>query len=409
MNTFETFKDLSIPEPLSQALEKMQFTHPTPIQKASIPAGLAGKDILGTAQTGTGKTGAFGIPLLTKVYGSPGQVALVLAPTRELAAQIHQVLRQMAKGMKVNGTLVVGGESFHRQSGELRRGTDYIIATPGRLLDHLKEGTMKLENVNFLVLDEVDRMLDMGFAPQIKQIMKHLSGPRQTLLFSATLPADITSMANKLLKDPIRVSMQAVAQPTAQVTERAVRTTQDKKIGLLLKEVKTQEGKVLIFTRTKSRTDRVARDLGQKGLSVVKLHGGRSQGQRKQALEAFRSGSSRIMVATDLAGRGIDVQDIELVINFDMPGSREDYIHRIGRTGRFGKTGIALSFVCDGESDGNRLIFSSKPPRRGGGGGASRGRRPQGQGGRRPARGGSSSRSGGRSGGSRSSRPRGHR
>ncbi len=356
LKSFESFNQLDLPIPLGAALLQMGFLSPTPVQEATIPLALSGRDVLGTAQTGTGKTGAFGIPLLTFLERSPKHRALVLAPTRELAAQIHSVLQQMGKGMGFYGTLLVGGESFNRQAHELQQGTDYIIATPGRLIDHMQQRTVNLSSVGLLVLDEVDRMLDMGFIPQIRQIMTQVPQDRQTLLFSATLPPEITSLAGSFLKDPERVAIGAVENSISQVVEATIRLMGDAKNTTLLKELKVRQGKVLVFARTQARTDRLAKLLFREGLSVVTLHGGRSQGQRKLALERFRSGASRILVATDLAGRGIDVLDIEHVINYDVPGSREDYIHRIGRTGRNGKTGHALTLLENHDSDGEEVV-----------------------------------------------------
>lgn len=354
--------------PLAESLEKMGFMTPTPVQAATIPPALEGQDILGTAQTGTGKTGAFGVPLLASIFEGRKRQALILAPTRELAAQIHQVLRKMGRDMRCSGTLVVGGESFNRQADELYRGTDYIVATPGRLNDHLQEGTADLSHIDVVVLDEVDRLLDMGFAPQIKQIMHHVPASRQTFLFSATLPKEVMHLANTFLKNPIRVEIGAVEQPVSLVTEETIRTSNDGKNALLLQAMKEREGRILIFTRTKSRTDRLARLLDREGHRVVSLHGGRSQSQRRFALDRFRSGAHRIMVATDLAGRGIDVPDIEHVINYDLPQTREEYIHRIGRTGRCGKTGSALNLLLTGDSDGERVISGKSEKSRGPGG-----------------------------------------
>jgi superfamily II DNA/RNA helicase len=380
VSSFSTFNELSLPDALSKSLGKMNFISPTPIQKQAIPVALEGKDILGTAQTGTGKTGAFGIPLLTRLYAEPTQQALILCPTRELAAQINQVLRQMGKGLGMYGSLVVGGESFRRQRDELERGADYIVATPGRLNDHLQEGTVDLSGINFLVLDEVDRMLDMGFAPQIKEIMKYLSKDRQTLLFSATLPKEIQGLANQLMKNPVRVAIDTELKAAPQIEQKTVETSMDGKNSLILKEIEERKGKILIFARTQIRTDRLATMLFREGHRVVRLHGGCTQWQRKDALDKFRRGTHTIMVATDLAGRGIDVTDIEHVINFDLPENHEDYIHRIGRTGRFGKAGQALNFVTPLDVDAERIITGVKPkPKfqfRGGGrrfGGRSRG------------------------------------
>lgn len=339
----------------------MQFLTPTPIQAATIPAALSGKDILGTAQTGTGKTGAFAIPMLAGIYEAEIRQALILAPTRELAAQIHAVLQQMGRSLKIFGTLVVGGESFNRQADDLYHGTDYIVATPGRLNDHLMEGTIRLDDIGYLVFDEVDRMLDMGFAPQIMKIMRSMPEKRQTLLFSATLPNEIMAMARTFLKDPVRAEIGIIGDSAPDVTAVTVRTTNEGKSTAILKELKVREGKILVFARTQTRTERLAMLLEREGYPVVCLHGGRSQGQRTDALNCFRRGSHRIMVATDLAGRGIDVKDIEHVINYDLPTTREDYIHRIGRTGRNGKTGQALNIVAPQDVDDEYITTGVKP------------------------------------------------
>lgn len=342
----------------------MGFVTPTPVQASSILPALKGLDILGTAQTGTGKTAAFGIPMLTRLWEDSKKQALILAPTRELAAQIDKVLKQMTKGMKLNGVLVVGGESYKRQLDEIDRGWDYIVATPGRLNDHLREKAVHLKYVEILVLDEVDRMLDMGFAPQIKEIVRQIPQKRQTLLFSATLPDEIKNLANSLLHEPVRVAIGPVAQPVPKVTETTIRTSQEGKYSLILKEISKRHGRILIFTRTKTRAERLAKLIYDDGYNCVLLHGDRSQAQRKQALERFRKGTHQIMVATDLAGRGIDVPDIEHVINFDVPQTREDYIHRIGRTGRAGKTGSAVTFLLNGDFEGERVLTGEKPPPR---------------------------------------------
>jgi superfamily II DNA/RNA helicase len=260
----------------------------------------------------------------------------------------------------LEGSLVVGGESFRRQADELRRGVDYIVATPGRLNDHLKERTMKLSQVAILVLDEVDRMLDMGFLPQIKEVLKYLPVTRQTLLFSATLPQEVARFVDPLVSEPVRVSVGDSARPIGLVTEKVIQIRNEQKGEYLLRELATTKGKVLVFVRTKSRTKRVARLLEGKGLRAVCLHGGRSQAQRKQALERFRNGSHPILVATDLAGRGLDIIDIDRVVNFDVPMTREDYIHRLGRAGRAGRAGSATSFVEIGNADEERIVTGKK-------------------------------------------------
>ncbi len=257
--TFETFRELKLPESLAKALDAMEFLEPTPIQARTIPAALKHRDVLGIAQTGTGKTGAFGIPVMNELYFNEKVIALVLAPTRELAAQIHKVFRDMTKGVEFYGTLLVGGESFRRQKDELHQGVDYIIATPGRLIDHLQQRTVKLDRVGILVLDEVDRMLDMGFLPQLRQIMKHVPEKRQTLIFSATLPDEIKKLANSYLKDPIRVTIASSNQGTGHVTQQTVETIQGKKPELLLQHLKDHDGKILVFTRTKDRSERLAK------------------------------------------------------------------------------------------------------------------------------------------------------
>jgi ATP-dependent RNA helicase DeaD len=360
--TTVSFDQFNIPAPLLASLSRMSFAVPTPVQAATLEPALEGRDILATAQTGTGKTGAFAIPTLASIYANPGKVALVLAPTRELAAQILKVFTQMSKGTKLKGAVLVGGESFTRQVYQLRGGVDFIIATPGRLNDHLQQGTVKLSKVGIFVLDEVDRMLDMGFAPQIKQVLEHVPEERQTLLFSATLPEEVMRLVNAMLNEPVKVNIGSALVPAAQIDEQVTRTSSEGKMSLLLEELAKRAGKILIFVRTKSRTDRLAKTLINSGHNAVYMHGGRSNGQRSDALKKYRSGSHRIMVATDVAGRGIDVADIEQVINFDVPATREDYIHRIGRTARIGNSGIALTFVTDEDSHADYIITGKKKP-----------------------------------------------
>lgn len=342
----------------------MEFLSPTPVQAAAIKPALAGRDILGTAGTGTGKTGAFGVPLLAALYPNPDKQALVLAPTRELAAQILRVLKLMSSETDLVGALVVGGESFQRQVAEIKKGVDYVVATPGRLNDHLDQRTINLVGVSLLVVDEVDRMMDMGFAPQIRRILQHVPKDRQTLVFSATLPEGVTRLVQTLVNDPIRVHIGSVERPVDQVTQEVVNCSEAEKTQVILREIKAREGRVLIFARTQSRTERLARVLDQNRIKVVAMHGGRSNGQRKDALRRFDTGSHRIMVATDLAGRGIDVTDIQHIINYDMPKTREDYIHRIGRTARYGKTGSALTLVTSIDFDSEFIVTGKKRPAR---------------------------------------------
>jgi len=341
----------------------MSFVSPTAVQAGSIPPALSGKDVVGTAQTGTGKTAAFAVPMITALYDRPGKVGLVLAPTRELASQIHKVMRQMARGSRLEGALVVGGESFHRQTSEIRRGVDYIIATPGRLNDHLQQRTIDLSKVCFLVLDEVDRMLDMGFLPQIKDVMRFVPKQRQTLLFSATLPTEVARFVELLVTSPHRIAVGDSSKPSSQVTQTIRRLGPGDKQRALIEELRARQGKVLVFVRTKSRTQRLLRLLEHEGFEAACLHGGRTQAQRKHALEKFRRGSHPVLIATDLAGRGLDIVDVDTVINFDAPSTREDYIHRIGRTGRLDRTGEAVTFVEQGNADEEQVVTGIRPPR----------------------------------------------
>ncbi len=357
MKDFNYFNDLGLPGELNYDLNQMGFKQPTPIQKAAIPLALQGKDILGTAQTGTGKTGAFGIPMLSSVYQTPGKQGLILAPTRELAAQIFKVMSQMAKRSGILGVLVVGGESFPRQQRELTRDWDFIVATPGRLNDHLDSQSVDLSGISLVVLDEADRMLDMGFLPQIESVLKTAPKQRQTMLFSATLPNSVLKLASRFLKNPARVEIAHSEQSKPKIKEEIVRTSSANKNQALVKELEKRKGKVLVFVKTQDRTHRVARLLELKGHRVSILHGGRNQGQRKKALSQFRMGSHPILVATDIAGRGIDISDIGHVINFDLPANREDYIHRIGRTGRFGAEGIALTFLTERDRRDERIVL----------------------------------------------------
>lgn len=336
----------------------MEFKTPTPIQLQAIPSAMLGKDILAIAPTGTGKTGAFGIPAMAFLYPQPGKQVLILAPTRELAAQIHKFLRKLGDALDLRSTLIVGGESFRRQRDEVKGGVDFIIATPGRLMEHFDLG-MPIEKISVLVLDEVDRMLDMGFAPQVEQIVKRLGPERQTFLFSATMPPEILKLANKYLKDPVRVQVnQSTEKP--KITEETIDTNDVEKPRLLQDHVEARPGKILVFANTQGRVEQVARRLTQSGQPAGCMHGGRTHGERKAALESFRTGQTRILVATDVAARGIDVSDIETVINYDYPATEEDYLHRIGRTGRIGREGTAISFL-DPKRRPRRGGFGKRP------------------------------------------------
>lgn len=400
MTSFSTFHELNLEESLTNALDKMGFLEPTPIQQQTIQSALQGRDILGCAQTGTGKTGAFGIPLIQYLLLNPDKKALILAPTRELADQINRNLASMAfssYGLRI--ALIIGGASQGQQIRMMSQGARIIVATPGRLIDLLGQRKVALGNVGILVLDEVDRMLDMGFAPQLEQIVPHLPSERQTMLFSATLPPEIMKLAESYLHNPVRVTVGEQLVAASTVEQKMIQTQQDSKQELLLRELVLIQGKAIVFVKTQHGTERLAKVVRAAGYRADRLHGGRTHMQRKRALENFRKGETQILVATDIAGRGIDIDDIEFVVNFDMPKTHEDYIHRIGRTGRYGRTGIAINFVTYEDMRLMRLLDpESYPSRRGpssggaGGGGGERGRSRSGRDDRRPSSGAPSGR-----------------
>ena len=344
-----TFASLGLSASILQDIAKAGFLEPTPIQAQGIPAALQGRDVLGCAQTGTGKTAAFVIPMVERLADGPKGPprGLVLTPTRELAFQIQEVVDQFGRGRRVFATTIVGGSDMHAQVRGLRQRPDILVATPGRLLDHMWNGTISLTSLQIVVLDEADRMLDMGFAPQLNQILDALPEQRQTLLFSATLPTNLADLARASVKDPVRVTVAKPATPVAGVTQMLHHTTPGEKTPLLLSLLKDHDDSVLVFARTKHRADRLGRALGSVGHRVAVLHGNRSLSQRRQALEGFRRGQFRILVATDLAARGLDVANIGHVINYDLPNSPEDYVHRIGRTARMKALGRATSFVTE--------------------------------------------------------------
>jgi len=324
----------------------MGFNTPTPIQGLTIPSALEKKDILACAQTGTGKTGAFCIPIITRLVHEKHTTACILVPTRELALQVNDVLIQLLKFLpEIRSAVLIGGAPMHKQTLALKRHPRILVATPGRLIDHLRQGTASLKSTGVLVLDEADRMLDMGFAPQLNQIMKFVPRERQTMLLSATLPSDILKLSAQYLNHPVKVEVekQQVAAATIEQKHREVEHT--KKNDALLDELNARQGSVLVFVRTQSRTDRLARYLEKVGIEAARIHGGRSQGQRNRALQGFRDGDFRVLVATDIAARGIDIDHVAHVINYDLPQVAEDYVHRIGRTGRNGRTGEAMSLI----------------------------------------------------------------
>ncbi|HVZ81574.1 MAG TPA: DEAD/DEAH box helicase [bacterium] len=348
----ESFQELGLPEFLDKSLRQLNFEKPTPVQAEAIPSGLQGKDVIASAQTGTGKTAAFGIPLLVFLHKNPQKNALILTPTRELAMQVAGVLQKLAGGEPL-GTiaLLIGGANMNAQFNALTRKPRLVIGTPGRIIDHLNRGSLDLHHTGFLVLDEADRMLDMGFAPQLAEIRKKLTGERQTLLFSATIPDDIRKVAAEYLKDPVRVTIGSSTQPVPKIAQKVLYTTEAKKPEALSQELKERQGSVLVFLRTQRRVDRVTHKLKEQGIKVGKIHGGRTQSQRKQAIEQFSDGKSLVLVATDIAARGLDIHHIAHVINYDLPRNPEDYIHRVGRTARAGAEGESLCFLTSEDKE----------------------------------------------------------
>jgi ATP-dependent RNA helicase RhlE len=342
-----SFHALGVSETLLSDIAKAGFTEPTSIQAQAIPHVLQGRDVIGCAQTGTGKTAAFVIPLIERLAATPkGQPrALILVPTRELAIQIQEVIDKLGRSTRIFATTIVGGADMQAQVRGLRQRPDILVATPGRLLDHLWNGTVNLAPMKILVLDEADRMLDMGFAPQINQILDAMPEERQTLLFSATMPSDLNRLAQASVKDPVQVLVSRPATTAVGVTQSLHHTTHDSKSDLLVSLLGKEQQTVLVFTRTKHRADRLGNLLGNVGHKVAVIHGDRTLSQRRAALEGFKRGTFRILVATDIAARGIDVANIGHVVNFDLPNCPEDYVHRIGRTARMNATGQATSFV----------------------------------------------------------------
>jgi ATP-dependent RNA helicase RhlE len=325
-------------------LEGLKFTVPTPIQEKAIPIAIGGQDVIGVAQTGTGKTLAFGIPMIQRLAQGKGR-GLVLAPTRELAIQINESLVKLTHAFKIKTAVVIGGESMFNQVKRLRKNPRIIIATPGRLNDHLRQRQVKLNDVSILVLDEADRMLDMGFLPQIESILKTVPRERQTMLFSATMQPSVLKIASSQMKLPVRTEIAPSGTAAERVTQEIFVVKKDLKGKLLGQLLKQYTGSVLLFVRTKRSAGRVAKLLRSRGHTAAEIHANRSQAQRREALRGFKTGQYRVLVATDIAARGIDVLAIELVINFDLPDDTENYVHRIGRTGRAGKKGHAITLA----------------------------------------------------------------
>jgi ATP-dependent RNA helicase RhlE len=352
LSTFTTFADLQLSDRSLHALERAGFEHPTPIQARAIPPALQGKDVIGTAATGTGKTAAFLLPIVERLAGGGRRAprALVLAPTRELAVQIAEQLERFGTARHVRGAVVIGGVGMAPQAAALRD-HEVIVATPGRLVDHLRQGTAQLEHVEILVLDEADRMLDMGFKPQLDRILARVPKKRQTLLFSATMAGEVADFARAHLVDPVRVEVARSGTTAERAEQRVFLAGQGEKLALLLALLGDDGLSTLVFTRTRRRADRVAKSLERAGHKVARIHADRSQGQRRSALEGFRKGTYRVLVATDIAARGIDVAEIGHVVNFDLPHVPEDYVHRVGRTARMAASGRASSFASPEEID----------------------------------------------------------
>ncbi|MGE0109502.1 MAG: DEAD/DEAH box helicase [Bdellovibrionales bacterium] len=385
----KTFNEFGLPEQLIKSLTRIQFTKPTPIQEEAIPVALAGRDILGSAQTGTGKTGAFGIPLIAHLMANPEALALVMTPTRELAAQVVASLQSMIPVQDIQTALLIGGDPMLRQYKQLSRNPRLIVGTPGRINDHLEKGRLKLSEARFLVLDEADRMLDMGFGVQIEKIIKQMPEKRQTLMFSATFSKAIVKLSGQYLHKPERIAIGSASQPHLKIKQEIVKTTSQDKYKHLLAELASREGTAIIFVKTKFGTKRLADKLNKDDHTADAIHGDLQQRRRDRVIRSFREKKYRILVATDVAARGLDIPHIEHVINYDLPQCPEDYIHRIGRTARAGAEGEAINLVAPEDHDKWKAIHRlmqgeevganddqaratskrrGKPPRRSGGG-----------------------------------------
>jgi ATP-dependent RNA helicase RhlE len=354
-----SFTNFHIHPDLLKGIRELGFTRPTPIQAEAIPPALDGRDLLACAQTGSGKTVAFLLPLLHRLMSKSRRTtrALILTPTRELAAQILEEVNALTVHTPLTGAAVYGGVGMGPQEHAFRSGVDVIIATPGRLLDHATRPYAKLSGLEYLVLDEADRMLDMGFLPDIRRILRHIPSRRQTLFFSATMPREIAALASEMLKHPVTIALQRQSGPAVGITQAAYPVPQQLKAALLA-ELLTRGimRQALVFARTKHRANRLAESLVRSGINAERIHGNRSQAQRTQALAGFKSGRYPVLVATDIAARGIDVEALSHVINFDVPAAPDDYIHRVGRTGRAEMTGEAFTFVSPDEEPGLRAI-----------------------------------------------------
>jgi ATP-dependent RNA helicase RhlE len=353
-----SFAELMLAPELLRAVAEAGYTAPTPIQSRAIPLILRGRDIMGLAKTGTGKTAAFTLPIVQRLLGGPRRArALILAPTRELAVQVRESFARYAEHSGLVIVDIYGGVPLGPQEQALRSGVDVIVATPGRLLDHMDRQNVAFDDLEVLVLDEADRMLDMGFAPQLNRIVAEIPKYRQTLLFSATMPPEVEALARKYLRKPIVVQVGMRTQAASTVTHAVYPVPRDRKSDLLVELLRKSElDSVLVFTRTKHGADKVVRNLEREGISALAMHSEKSQGQRTDALDQFRKGTIRVLVATDIAQRGLDIAGISHVINYDVPAQAEDYVHRIGRTGRAASTGDAFTFMAADEISMVRLI-----------------------------------------------------
>ena len=363
----ENFKLLKIEDTLKNSLQKMNFTKPTPIQGMAIPTALEGRDILGTAQTGTGKTLAFSIPLINKLILDKNAFALVMCPTRELATQVMEAIKSIISDkINIKSALLIGGESMQKQLRQLGNRSRIIVGTPGRINDHLKRKSLNLSATKYLVLDETDRMLDMGFTPQIEMILKFVPKDHQTLLFSATLPQNILRISDRYLNKPERISTGATSVPIAKIKQETLQVFKENKYDELIDQFLARKGSILVFVKTKRGADKMVKKLKEEGHSADAIHGDLRQSKRDRVINSFRKGLKRILIATDVAARGLDIPLIQHVINYDLPQVPEDYIHRIGRTARAGSEGSALTFLTPEDrsmwNSINRLIDPNFKP-----------------------------------------------
>jgi ATP-dependent RNA helicase RhlE len=430
------FKNFNLAPQVLKAIEKMNFVTPTPVQEKTIPAVMQNRDVISLAETGSGKTIAYLAPTLSQVLSQPNKQVLILAPTRELATQIGTVIRDLSCFSPNTGSVVlIGGAAMSQQVRGLKKNPRFLIATPGRLMDHVRQRTADLSKITHFILDEADRMFDMGFAPQVNAIVRMIPRERQTMLFSATFPKEIRGLAEQILKSPIEIEVRTSERPPIVIEQKMIQVETAQKNDKTLDLINEAKGSVVIFTRTKSRTDRLTKYLEEYGVKVARIHGDRSQGQRNKSISDFKAGLVNVLVATDIAARGLDVPGISDVINYDLPQNAEDYVHRIGRTGRAGQTGQSLTLVTrEDESNWNYIARkmglpligkpaggeykqyrphgTGRPQQRGGGGAGGRGKQPQrhgkshGGGGGKPHSGGSKPHSRGSAGGHKKSNAR---